>query len=81
MKKPEQFERKRRMRDKAHHRFLKNRHLILPGVMSCLFAGAALGGLVGKFGGTNDTVALGLLVGAVMGVALGLPYVERRLSQ
>jgi hypothetical protein len=41
------FSRKRKARDKANLRFIKQKHWILPGILGSLFLGMIFGGTVG----------------------------------
>ena len=83
MKRPEHFEEKRRRRDKAFKRFIKNRRMIIPSLILVLSMGATFGGLVGiaaQAAVGRDAVPIGLIVGGLAGIVFGGPYVLRRLE-
>lgn len=74
------FARKRRTRDKANRRFLKNRHMIIPGLAGL----AALGGMAGATVALSIGPALspyGFIIGAAVAYAAGGWHVVRDLSE
>ena len=78
MKKPEAFERKRLIRDKANHRWVKSRHYVWPAFFGLQFTGAILGGTIGLAVDPNGAAA-GALGGSFLALMAGGNYIVRRL--
>lgn len=80
MKKPDAFEHKRKVRDKANLRWIKNRHLVMPGFLLLMFFGGMLGATIAN---SFDPQAIpdGAIIGMLCGVALGGSYIVRDLTK
>ena len=80
MKKPDAFARKRKVRDKANLRWIKNRHLVLPGFLLLMFFGGTLGATIAN---SYDAAAvpLGFIAGMLCGVALGGSFIIRDICK
>lgn len=80
MKKEYAFEHKRKVRDKAHLRWIKNRYLVVPSFIAAAFIGGVIGGTIAR-DVYPDAVSLGAIVGMFLGVAVGGPYIVRNLTK
>lgn len=78
MKKPEAFAHKRKVRDKANLRWIKNRHLVVPAFGALLLMGGLIGGNL-AMRVNPDLTGTGVLAGMVLGFAVGAPLVVRSL--
>ena len=79
MKKADAFARKRKTRDKANLRWVKSRHLVVPGFLLFAFAGAVMAGTLGEAMGVN--IAGASIFGIFVAMALGGPYLIKRLTE
>lgn len=78
--KEEGFIRKRKARDKANLRFLKNRHWILPGLSGSMFCGMLFGASVALSFGA-EYILFGALMGTWAGFTALASYVMKDLSK
>lgn len=78
MKKSAAFARKRKTRDKANRRWVKSRHLVVPGFLLFIFAGGVIAGTIGEAAGVD--IAAAAVIGIVAAVAVGGPYIVKRLT-
>lgn len=80
MKKPDAFEHKRKVRDKANLRLLKHRYLVTPSFVVLAFMGGTVGGTIaGSF--SANAIAFGFFAGMLGAVAGGGSYIIRNLSK
>lgn len=70
MKHEEAFDRKRRARDKANKKFLKQRHRLHAMVMAATLLGAIIGGNIGLSVGPV-VAAFGFIIGGTIGLVVG----------
>ena len=80
MKDASAFARKRKTRDKANLRWVKNRHLVLPFVGGAVLIGGLWGGTVAMSFGPQLTVH-GVIVGAVGAFGLLGPAIINGLTK
>ena len=67
MKKPDQFERKRRTRDKANQRWIKNRWLVVPAFLGLILTAIAIASEVSQYTKIDaGMLALGAILVAVV---------------
>ena len=78
MKKPEAFARKRLIRDKANHRWVKSRHYVWPAFFALHFGGAILGGTIGV-AIDPDAAPAGAFFGSFLALMAGGNYIVRKL--
>lgn len=74
------FARKRKARDKANLRLLKNKAMIVPGILGAALVGALAGGTIALSIGPGLAV-YGLALGGGIAAAIGGPVVIRGLSR
>ena len=80
MKKPDAFAHKRKVRDKANLRLLKNRYLITPTFVLMAFGGGIAGGTIaGSF--ADDAISLGFFAGMILAILIGGSYIISGLSK
>jgi hypothetical protein len=78
--KEEGFARKRKLRDKANLRFLKQKHFILPGIWGAMFIGFLMGGSI-ALTISPALIPLGALLGTwAAALALGI-YILQDLQK
>ena len=80
MKKEQAFAHKRKVRDKANLRWIKNRHLVMPGFMLLLLFGGLIGGTIAN-SFSPATIPTGVIIGMLCGVAFGSSYIMRDLGK
>lgn len=71
---------KRRARDKAHKRFIKNKHFILPGMFGLILIGSLIGGTVTLTYGGRAMID-GALIGALALTMIGMGSILRDLAK
>ena len=80
MKKEYAFEHKRKVRDKAHLRWIKNRYLVVPSFVAVVFVGGVLGGTIAR-DVYPEAIPAAVIIGMFLGVALGGSYIVRNLTK
>lgn len=80
MKKPDAFAHKRKVRDKANLRWVKNKHLVMPGFLLLMFFGGLLGATIAN-SFNPQAIPIGAVAGMLFGVALGGSYIIRDLTK
>jgi len=80
MKKPDAFDRKRKVRDKANLRWVKSRHLVTPSFVALGFAGGTLAATLASDLGPEATAAAAI-AGMFAAIVVGGPYVVRTLCK
>ena len=80
MKKPDAFEHKRKLRDKANLRWVKSRHMVTPAFMALAFTGGTLGATLAS-GLVPDAISAAGIAGMFLAIAIGGPHVVRNLTR
>jgi hypothetical protein len=71
---------KRKARDKANHRLVKNKHLIVPGLLGAALIGALCGGTIAMSFGP-EMIVYGAMIGAGLAIGFGGPSIIRALTE
>ena len=79
MKKSAAFARKRKTRDKANLRWVKSRHLVVPGFLLFAFAGAVIAGTLGE--AMRVSIAAAAIFGIFVALVFGGLYLVKRLTE
>lgn len=74
------FARKRKARDKAAHRFIKQQHFIIPGFVGVCFIGMVWGATIAMSFDAGWIVG-GALLGTWLGLLLGANYILKDLHK